>query len=102
MAGRNVISLSETHGVYISGDLNTVEGNLIGTDPSGTIRRGNGGLYAGIYINNAEQNMIGGLDANSGNVISGNGYGVHIFGNGDGTLQENEIYANYIGVRPRG
>ena len=51
----------------------TIEGNYIGTDPTGTIARGNGGF--GVDLQNNFVNKIGGTAAGQGNVISGNALG---------------------------
>jgi len=54
---------------------NVVQGNLIGTDATGSVALGNGN---GVYIENASQNTIGGTAVNVGNIVSGNGTGVVI------------------------
>jgi hypothetical protein len=48
---------------------NRIEGNFIGTDPSGTIDRGNND---GVFIRGAAQNTIGGTTPAARNLISGN------------------------------
>ncbi len=67
-------------GVWLVGSTatgNLVEGNLIGTDVSGEHALGNM-TNAGIYIQGAPNNTIGGTAPGSGNVISGNRYGIYI------------------------
>ena len=81
----NVISGNRSAGIFI-GPFNTpvgadgelIQGNLIGTDPGGTIAVGNTG--PGVEIEGGSwDNTIGGTSAGSGNVISGNtGDGVEI------------------------
>ena len=73
-AARNVISGNANGGVFIDGDGNTVQGNYIGTDPSGTVALGNAGLgvVLGSLIAGANNNLIGGSVSGAGNVISGN------------------------------
>jgi hypothetical protein len=95
---RNLISGNVT-GVLISGgstNNNTVEGNFIGTDPSGTIAKGN---KVGVQIDSgASNNVIGGASASSRNVISGNVTGVLI----SGRATSNNVEANFIGTAPNG
>ena len=71
---------------------NYVQGNLIGTDASGTADLGNG--WAGVSISDqASGNIIGGTSAAARNVLSGNSYGVQIYG----SANNNIIQGNYIG-----
>jgi parallel beta-helix repeat protein len=74
----NVLSGSTYHGVYAYGSTNnTIQGNLIGTNPAGTGAMPNG--LTGIWLSNATGNTIGGGVAGARNVISGNnGPGVWI------------------------
>jgi hypothetical protein len=74
---------------------NVVEGNYIGTDPSGTIDRGNSS--GGVEIFNSPGNLIGGTLATSRNLISGNDGtgGIHILLSG---ARGNLIEGNYIGT----
>ena len=72
----------------------TIQGNLIGTDASGTRALGN---RTGLAIRNANDAVIGGDSLAARNVISGNSFvGLDIGGNaGTGN---NAIRNNYIGV----
>ncbi len=90
-AAQNVIS-GNYHGVeIISGSSNTIEGNLIGTDSTGTVVLGND---VGVYMIDATHNTIGGTEAGAGNVISGNiESGVYVLLGSD-----NSIIGNYIGT----
>jgi hypothetical protein len=75
----------------ITGDNNTIQGNFIGTDPTGTIDEGNS---VGISITSgADGNLIGGTTPGARNIISGN----HVNGI---TLSgaSNTIQGNYIGT----
>jgi uncharacterized repeat protein (TIGR01451 family) len=76
-ADRNVIANSVNAGILIEGASfsNTISGNYIGTDATGTSARPNA---TGVeLINEPTQNVIGGSTAAHGNVISGNtSYGV--------------------------
>ena len=82
-------------GVQIIGSSgNVVQGNLIGTDASGTTALGN---QYGVYITGSSDNTIGGAAAGAGNVISGNiRDGVFILGD------SNSVQGNYIGVDKSG
>src|SRR5439155_347664 len=74
---------------------NTVAGNYIGTDVSGTSAMANTG--DGVLLGaNASNNTIGGTTAGSRNIISGNTYGVSTFHTG-GPASNNQIVGNYIG-----
>jgi hypothetical protein len=97
-ADRNVIAGNGT-GIFVFGgtvDNNAIQGNYIGTDATGTLPRGNTGN--GIFIQSAPTNLIGGVEAGAGNLISANGFansqrgisllgatGTRIFGNQIGT-----------------
>ena len=90
----NLISGNEV-GVYLYGlgtTENTVSGNLIGTDPTGTAALGN---EFGIRITQADGNLIGGSNAADRNLISGNETGIYIQGEG---AAGNRIWGNYIGL----
>jgi CSLREA domain-containing protein len=87
----NVISSGCGSGIELLGASdNRVEGNLIGTDASGTELVGNS---IGIYMSGAFDNLVGGTASGAGNVISGNNRGVEIDA-GSG----NRIQGNFIGT----
>ncbi len=95
----NLISGNTGTGVEFGGANTTgivVQGNLIGTDSSGTAAIANGtgvGLETG-----ASGNTIGGTTALERNVLSGNGYGVFL----QGGANANVIEGNYIGTDANG
>ena len=97
-AARNVISGNAYNGIKIlmvTDVLNTVCGNYIGTDVSGTKAVAN--VLAGIRIQGCS-NVIGGVTAGSGNVISGNGQeGVWLVGVSGNTIG-NLVQGNLIGL----
>jgi len=105
----NVISGNDGPAVYISDSgtvNNTVIGNYIGTDVSGTASLPNTG--DGVHIiNGASYNLVGGINATPGgvcsgacNLISGNdGSGVLIEGSG---TMSNTVSGNYIGTNISG
>ncbi|MGO9111654.1 MAG: DUF4347 domain-containing protein, partial [Thermoguttaceae bacterium] len=96
----NVISGNAHQGVRIeSGSSdNVVEGNYIGTDPTGSVSAGN--LVTGIQITGSANNTIGGTAAGAGNVISGNsGPGIEITGSAS---TGNFVYGNLIGTNASG
>ncbi len=94
-----IINRFDAHGIFISrSDGNTVEKNLIGTDPTGTVALGNGD--AGVMIINGAENVVGGsLTAGRGNVVSANRRGVVIAGR---LASGNEVFGNLIGVDASG
>src|SRR5262249_28502580 len=90
----NVISGNAT-GVLIDrhGTGNSIQGNLVGTNLTGTAKLPNGD---GIKIAGSE-NTIGGTVAGAGNVISGNaGAGIDILGSHN-LVQGNSVGANSAG-----
>jgi CSLREA domain-containing protein len=106
---RNLISGNLESGVAIVGTTssgatgNLVEGNFIGTDPSGLHPAPNA-FYSpnttlgAVLIAGGEFNSIGGIKPGDGNVISGNGAGVNLT---DGA-QQNTVQGNLIGVAADG
>jgi len=74
-------------------DYNTVSGNYIGTDASGSSDLGN---KTGVMIGDGAQgNVVGGNTPEERNVISGNNqYGVYIYNDSD----RNTVSGNYIGT----
>ncbi len=100
---RNLLSGNQC-GVMISAP-STIQGNLIGTDRSGTaaIPNGQPGNWGGILIGARRNVIIGGADANARNVISGNQpWGIAIwpsFGGAFGgvPITDSLIMGNFIG-----
>jgi len=101
--GGNVISGNTSSGIHVNGSLGElIIGNLIGTDATGTLDRGN--LGSGITMANGAPHQIGGDDDDDGsadgvvmarNVISGNNVaGIAL----SGGPQNVTIQGNYIGT----
>ena len=81
--GGNGITISS-----YSGD--TIAGNFIGTDVSGTLALGNGGN--GIYVIDVDNTTIGGSTNGAANLISANGGdGIYDFDDGTSGLIENDV-----------
>ena len=82
---RNVISGNAQYGIWMSDSNttgNTVLGNYIGTDASGSVAVPNPGGGIGMFYNSAGH-VIGGTNASARNVISGNGNaGIWLAGSG--------------------
>jgi hypothetical protein len=91
---RNVISANHDEGIAIEGAMNVVQGNLIGTDASGTTDLGN--TQDGVEIV-GDGNAVGGSGDGEGNVIACNGTGVYAHGD-DNTLVGNLIGTDINGV----
>ena len=92
---RNIVSGNEVSGIflYAGANGNIVEGNFVGTNAAGDSAVGNG--EAGIRLQSADNNLIGGTHSEAHNVVSGNGlYGIHLRTQSD----ENEIWGNLIGT----
>jgi titin len=93
----NLISGNNGYGIEIATDHapgDTVQGNFIGTDASGTQPLGN--ASSGVALLNAGGNLIGGTTAAAANVLAANGdSGVLVFGS---YSQSNRIEGNFIGT----
>jgi uncharacterized repeat protein (TIGR01451 family)/CSLREA domain-containing protein len=75
---------------------NTLKGNFIGTDASGTTRIANS---YGVSISGGSGNVLGGTGAGAGNVISGNSHvGVSL----SGETTNNTVQGNLIGTNAAG
>jgi hypothetical protein len=99
---RNVISGNDQSGVHIWGSGatgNTIRGNYIGTDASGTADRGNSEY--GVYISvGAQNNTVGGDTPGERNVISGNVLDGIVISRSD--TMGNTVCGNYIGIAADG
>jgi hypothetical protein len=95
---RNVIS-GNNRGITMEFNSpgNVIQGNYIGTDATGTFKIGND-PGSGIDVG-APSNTIGGLVAAAGNLISGNRYGIYIYG---ANATGNKIQGNYVGTKADG
>jgi uncharacterized repeat protein (TIGR03803 family) len=88
----NVISGNLVHGIYlhVAGAVgNRVQGNLIGTDATGTSAIGN--QQAGVFIYEAPGNLIGGTMPGVGNIIAFNSSGVASTGD---SATNNAVFGN--------
>lgn len=102
----NLISGNSDNGVLITGvdaQNNAVEGNFIGTDVDGQQCDQGGEQFGndghGVEIFEARMNVVGGLNAGDGNVISCNGMsGVSI----EASAEQNSVRANFIGTNEDG
>ena len=86
-------------GISIKGDTvgNRIEGNFIGTDPTGTIDRGNTDDGVNVF-DGASENVVGGTTPAARNLISGNAVNAVFVSNATGNL----IQGNYIGTDKTG
>jgi len=93
-SGNNAV-VTPGHGLRIRGagaTGNQVRGNFIGTDVTGTSKVGN--FYAGVAIEGAANNVIGGTAAGARNIISGNEFGIDI----NSGANDNQVQGNFIGT----
>ena len=94
---RNVVSGNFAYGIPVFGagcNYNTIIGNYIGTDVTGTISIPN--TYGVLFDDGAGYNVIGGDSSSSRNILSGNsGYGVFIYNLG---THDNIVKNNFIGT----
>ena len=92
---RNVISGNGHAGIWTwaGADYSIIEGNYIGTDPTGTLHLGNGWTGVTIFGSNL---LIGGTGSGEGNLIAYNGtHGIEISMGGSGNqVLGNSIYGN--------
>src|SRR5208282_3258151 len=90
------------HGIYLlNGGGNTIEGNFIGTDSSGTVAAGNEGV--GVLIESSPNNLVGGLTPAARNLIAGNPGGAIDLDNFSGPdAPGNLIQNNYINTDKSG
>ncbi len=96
-ADRNVISGNTIDGVVLSGSNNTVAGNYIGTDRTGTLAIGNG--EDGVWLYGGSGNTVGGDTSGARNVIAANGWaGVAASNLG----ADHVIQGNWIGLNASG
>ncbi|MBE7435913.1 MAG: S8 family serine peptidase [Anaerolineales bacterium] len=108
-ADRNVISGNDYHGIFNQWSAaNVIQGNIIGLDASGNAILPNGlstqnTSGTGIYIQQADGNLIGGNAPGSGNIISGNlKDGVFASNSNNTTIQGNLIGTDLTGMQIRG
>jgi len=85
------------HGIVIDTGIenNVIQGNLIGTDATGTLPLGNG--LDGVEILGSS-NTVGGTDPMARNVISANSVHGIFLGTNNATVQNNLIQGNFIGT----
>lgn len=99
---RNIIS-GNGSGVFIFPSVvgsNLIQGNFIGTDASGTQKRGNN---TGVFIHASTNNLIGGSTPAERNIISGNGNtGVSVLAAYGNIVQGNYIGTDVSGTAPLG
>ncbi|MBZ0292620.1 MAG: CSLREA domain-containing protein, partial [Anaerolineae bacterium] len=107
-ADRNLISSNTANGIHIKGvstvtettaNNNIIQGNYIGLDRTGLLDRGND--KDGVFIDESEDNLVGGSVAGARNIISGNGdNGVQIknLNEASGLSLANLVRGNYIGL----
>ena len=101
-AARNVISGNLNQGILLSGtgvSQNTIAGNYIGTDLSGTVARPNAFSGIGVF-GGASSNTVGGTAEGVRNVIAGNASdGITFSGSG---VSLNNVQGNFIGLNASG
>ncbi len=96
----NLVSANGGGGIDINGSENVVQGNLVGTDATGSAPLGNGGPGVAIERDSFD-NRVGGTDPGAGNVIAFNGGGGVVMtsspsspiGSGN-TFRGNSIFSN--------
>ena len=98
-AQRNVVSGNRV-GVYVGGSGAVIQGNYIGTDPTGKLAIPNA---QGVFLNSAASTTIGGALPGQGNLISGNSsWGIRLDPAGGSTIFGNLIGTQADGTSPLG
>jgi Calx-beta domain len=94
------------NGIVIQSDVNTIIGNFVGVDPTGTTRMPNGtfpNTGDGIQVQNAARNQIGSSSPADRNIVSGNAIdGIHILGSVVDPATGNLVQGNFVGVAADG
>ncbi|MBP7827253.1 MAG: right-handed parallel beta-helix repeat-containing protein [Verrucomicrobia bacterium] len=94
----NVFSGNHLYGAVLqNASSNSVQANYLGTGPTSTTRLGR--QIAGLVLDQAGGNAIGGFSPGSGNVMSGNEMGASLTGRG---TSNNVFYGNFIGTDASG
>ena len=99
----NVIADGNNVNLRVFTSSNVIQGNLIGTDATGTLKLGiENGVGIAPQGTTCFNNLIGGTNAGAGNVISGNGIGIGDANSSAGTnvIQGNRIGTDITGVNP--
>ena len=96
----NVVSASSSINISLQGSANnnTLQGNLVGTDATGSDAVGTN--QSGIYLIGSSNNLIGGTSAGARNVVAGSTGTAQLVlsGGSDG----NNVQGNYIGPNVAG
>jgi hypothetical protein len=94
------------NGILVQTDDNSIVGNFVGVDPSGTTRMPNGTFPNsgdGIRLVSASNNQIGSGDPADRNIASGNALnGIHLVGSIAAPVTANNIQGNFVGVAADG
>jgi titin len=91
---RNLISGNAGSGIAFGGTGNTVQGNLIGTDVTGTLALGN--AFLGVSAGGGSNALIGGTSVAARNIISANNRGIEL--GSSSTVQGNFIGTDVTGT----
>ncbi len=96
-AARNLISGNIGEGISVqSGTGNVAQGNLIGTDVTGSLPLGN--TDRGVFVFPGSNALVGGTTVAARNVISGNNRGVDLFNGSNNAVQGNFIGTDVTGT----
>lgn len=96
-ASGNIVSANSHYGIFIGGDDNQVQANIIGSDPSRSEKLGN--AYQGILVNGGDNVLIGGdRRVGAGNLVIDNGRGgIGLINSENSTVEGNVIGTNQNG-----
>ena len=92
------INLFPAQLIELASPSNSLQGNFIGTDVTGTLARGRGANSHGILVSSSG-NLIGGTNSGDGNLISGgNDQGIYLLNANNNVVQGNFIGVNWAGT----
>jgi CSLREA domain-containing protein len=89
------------NGIELQGGGDTIVGNFVGVNPSGSAAEPN--QNDGTHMSNSSSSSIGGTTAEARNVVSGNLFdGIHVVGSTGAPATGNLIEGNFVGVNATG
>jgi titin len=90
----NLISGNFWYGVQVNGAIgNFIWGNVIGLSANRSFALSS---KVGVCLQQASNNIVGGMESGAGNIIAENGWGVRVNGGTENTILGNSIFGNTV------